>query len=76
MTRTTQPGHLARAMQRLRGSKPARHRALTDEHGLTPADYEEAAARAARVELARADVFLDGAFATGTVTDNGEPVTR
>lgn len=73
MTRTTQPGHLARAMQRLRGDKPARHRALTN--GMTDREIEEAAARAARIELARQDDLLRGALATGTVHVDGKPVT-
>ncbi|QZN86937.1 hypothetical protein [Cellulomonas sp. C5510] len=68
-------GHLARAAQRVRGALSARGRAALDPNGLAEADYEAAAARAARVEAARQDDLLRGALATGTVQVDGKPVT-
>lgn len=68
-------GHLARAAARVRGAMSARARGVLDPNGLTDADYEEAAARTARVEAARADDLLRGALATGTVQVDGKPVT-
>lgn len=76
MTQTIKPGHLARAMQRLRPARPPKHRALVDANGLTDADYADAAARIARAEAARRDPLLDVAFGAGTVQDNGQAVTR
>ena len=68
-------GHLARAAQRVRGALSPRGRAALDPNGFTAAEYEEAAARAARVEAARRDDLLRGALATGTVQVDGKPVT-
>lgn len=68
-------GHLARAAQWVRGVMSARGRAALDPNGMTAADYEESAARAARVESARQDDLLRGALVTGTVQVDGKPVT-
>jgi hypothetical protein len=69
--KTREPGHLTRAMQRVRGPFSARHRVLIDTTA-----QEEAERTEARHDATRRDDLLDGAFACGTVQDNGKPVTR